>query len=259
MKVGGRSWRIGVMGNTRLTMILEINLENFNSEMQQVRNAFFIVLPVALLLIAAGGWLLAQRALRPVTALTQTAEQITVRGLDQRIPVEDKDKEFMRLITVFNRMMDRLEKSFGQAVRFSADAAHELKTPLTILQGQLEQAVQGAQAGSEEQRTYSELLEEVQRLKAITRKLLLLSRADSGQLSLSMELLDLSELLEDICEDTRILAPHLTVGKDIAPDLRVKADSDLICQVPRNLTDNAIKFNWEGTQSSSACAGGGRR
>jgi heavy metal sensor kinase len=245
-RTGAQRWRIGVLGNPDVTLVLGFNLAPFDAQMGQMRNAFLIALPAALLLIATGGWLLSQRALRPVRTLTETAERITAQRLDQRIPTEDEDVEFLRLVTVFNQMLDRLEKSFQQAVRFSADAAHELKTPLTILQGELEQALQSAPSGSDEQRVYNTLLEEVQRLKAIVRKLLLLSQADAGRLPLNQEPIPLSETLEALYEDTQILAPHLTVEKDLAPDLWVLADPDLLRQVLQNLTSNAIKYNRDG-------------
>jgi len=223
-----------------------MRLDVFAAEMGQMRNALLIALPLALLLIGAGGWVLAQRALRPVRKLAFTAEGITAKGLDQRIAIEDDDAEFVRLITIFNRMLDRLEQSFGQAVRFSADAAHELKTPLTILQGELEQALQDAAPGSREQQAYNELLEEVQRLKEIVRKLLLLSRADAGQLTLNLEPVNLSEAVAAVGEDTEVMAPGVTVRRDLAPDLWVNADPDLLGQALRNLASNAIKYNREG-------------
>jgi len=129
---------------------------------------------------------IAQRALKPVALITRTAEGITVRALDRRVPLIEADRELPRLVEVINSMLDRLEKSFGQAVRFSADAAHELQTPLTILQGELDDAVQHAPVGSEEQQRYGGLLEEVQRLKAIVQKLLILARADAGRLDLRL-------------------------------------------------------------------------
>ena len=153
------------MGNPYMGLILGADLDEFMAGMTKLRNAYLAALPVVLLLVAAGSWWLAARALRPVTVLTQTVERITAKGLGQRIPAVAYDREMERLITVFNAMMDRLEKSFHQASRFSADAAHELKTPLTIMQGEVEAALQHAPSGSEQQRVFGDLLEEIQRLK----------------------------------------------------------------------------------------------
>jgi signal transduction histidine kinase len=184
--------------------------------------------------------------LRPIDTLTQTAESITAQGLDRRISGEGVDTEFNRLILVFNGMMDRLEESFKQAVRFSADAAHELKTPLTILQGELAEAVQAAEPGSDHQQRMTRLLEEVQRLKSITRKLLLLSLADSGQLKPHTEPVNLSELVQDAVEDIQIIALDIRIELDVQPDVMVQGDPDLLRQVVQNLAGNSVKYNEKG-------------
>lgn len=240
------SWRIVVMSHRHATMVVGKNLDAFYAETQRLYKAFFILVPLSLLLLGVAGWVLAGRALRPVHVITRTAAQVTARGLDQRIPRMRSDVEFADLINVINVMLERLERSFQQAVRFSADAAHELKTPLTILQGHLEQSLQDAQDGSAAQRNYGELLEEVQRLRAIIRKLLLLSQADAGQMRLSTSQLNLSGQVEAMVEDTRMLAPDLDVRADISPDIYVQADEDLVNQVLHNLASNAVKYNQQG-------------
>lgn len=241
-----RRWRVGVMGNQDITMAVAVEMGKFEAELRQTGAAFILALPVALLLIAAGGWLIVRRALRPIEALTRTAERITAKGLDQRIATAGSEAEFQRLITVFNQMMDRLQRSFEQALRFSADAAHELRTPLTILQGRLEGALHDAEDGSPLQRTFSELLDEVQRLKAVTQKLLLLSQADTGQLNLKLEPFDLSAALKEMQEDMRALAPGLRIEGDIPPGVRVVGDPTLLQQVLLNLATNAIKYTPDG-------------
>ena len=243
---GTQRWRVGVATNSMVALAIGVDLRTFRAEMAGVRNAFLIAPPIALLLIALGAVFLAQRALRPVLAITATAEQITAKALDQRIPEGQEASEFQRLITVFNKMLDRLERSFGQAVRFSADAAHELKTPITILQGRLEQAVQAARNGSPEQRLFNELLEETHRLKVIIERLLLLARADAGTLTLHLDAVNLSETLESLCEDARIMAPNLRVEAEIEPDVTVAADAALLRQALHNLVSNAIKYNQAG-------------
>lgn len=239
------TWRAGIMGSERITMMVGVNMASYYEDAGQYRTALLGIVPFALLLLAAGGWVLAARALKPVALITRTAEGITAYALNQRIPPVDADKEIARLVDVINGMLERLEKSFGQAVRFSADAAHELQTPLTILQGELDDAVQHAPAGSEEQLRYSGLLEEVQRLKAIVQKLLILARADAGRLNLRLEPTDLTAMIGSAAEDISALAPHMKIETHIAPGVMVKADPDLLGQVVRNLTTNAVKYGKE--------------
>ena len=243
---GGNKWRIGMTGNPDLTIVLGLNLRRLNSEIAQVRHALFAILPISLLFVAAGAWWVSQRALKPIEAVTKTIKQVKAKGLDQRISNQDEDREFSELITLFNDMMDWLEKTFHQAIRFSADASHELKTPLTVLQAQLEQAVHETEPGSDEQRRYVAFGRELQRLKSITQKLLLLSRIDAGELKLNLRPLNLSELVEGVVEDTEVLAPALKVESELAPDLWVMADADLMKQVVQNLAANAVKYNHKG-------------
>lgn len=238
-------WRTGIMGSERITMIVGMNMAGFYKDAESYRRAFLGTVPLVLLLLALGGWIIARRALKPVALITRTAEAITVRALDKRVPLTDSDSELSRLVEVINGMLDRLENSFNQAIRFSGDAAHELQTPLTILQGELDDAIHHAPVGSEEQQRYTDLLEEVQRLKAIVQKLLILARADAGRLELCLEPIDLSAMIESAVEDAGAIAQHLQIEKKIVPGVIVKADSDLMGQVVRNLTSNAVKYNHE--------------
>ncbi|VGO15240.1 Sensor protein CzcS [Pontiella desulfatans] len=237
------SWRIMTVGNAEITAQLGISLEPLNAEIARFRNALLLAVPVALLLMIGGGWLLAQLALRPVNAIARTARKVSALHLDERIPATRADHEFRQLIDLINEMLGRLEASFQQAVRFSADAAHELKTPLTILQGQLEAALQSAPDGSGDQRTYKEALDEVQRLKTIIRKLLLLAQADSGRLPLNAATIDFSQMIENLVEDIGILNPELEVAADVQPNVNIEADEELIEQVIQNLASNAVKFS----------------
>ncbi len=237
------AWRIGAANFPHLSVAIAVNLQAVNQEMATIRNIFLISIPGVLLLVAVGSWLVAGSALGSVHQLTSAIQQVTVQGLDQRIPVGATDVEFIKLIQVFNQMLERLERSFSQASRFSGDAAHELKTPLTILQGELERSLQQVEPGSELQQRLSNLLDEVGRLNGIIRKLLLLSLADAGQISLVLAEVNLSELLVEMLEDVELLAPDLTVTTEIASELRVQGDRDLLIQVLQNLFSNAIKYN----------------
>ena len=237
------SWHIGVASFPHVQVAIAVSLEAIDQEMAGIRNIFLVVIAGMLLLVAGGAWLLSGSALRPVQKLTTAIQQVTVAGLDQQVLIGATDIEFVELIQVFNQMLERLERSFKQASRFSGDAAHELKTPLAILQGQIERALQQADLGSETQQTLSNLLDEVRRLSGIVRKLLLLSLADAGQMSLYSVEVNLSEILIIIHEDMELLAPHLTIESDITPELWVRGDRDLLTQILQNLISNAIKYN----------------
>ncbi len=241
---GGNAWQMGVFGNPDVTLYAGIGLKAHAAELARVRTAFAVAFPAALLCIALGSWLLAGRALRPVRELTRTITQVSAKGLNQRVSPDDRAVEFQELLLVFNAMMERLERSFTQAMRFSADAAHELKTPLTILQGELEQAIQ--RATPEQEKSLARLLEEVQRLKSIVQKLLLLAKADAGQITLHREPVDLSAMLEDIVEDMAILAPKLDIQSKIQEGVTGSADGDLLRQAVQNLAMNAVKHTPDG-------------
>lgn len=243
-KASGK-WRAMTIANEEVTLSIAMNLAELHAETQRFQRALLVGVPLGLLLIAAVGWLIGHVALRPVNRIARTAEAATARRLDERIPDENADEEFTRLIALINGMLERLERSFQQATRFSADAAHELKTPLAILQAQVERSLQRATDGSLEQRECAEQLDEVQRLKSILSKLLLLSRADAGELPLSLGCVNLVELARAAVDDIEMLAPNRRVTVKAPSELLVQGDGDLLTQVVENLISNAVKFGDE--------------
>lgn len=237
------NWRVGVFSEDNLSVLIAMEMNTFYAGINRFRIAFFVVVPVGLILLGFTGWFLAARAMRPVAIIADTAEGITAKGLDRRIPTVGNDVELERLVTVINAMLDRLEKSYHQAVRFSADAAHELQTPLTILQGELDNAIQSSENGSEEQQRYSKLLEELSNLKAVVQKLLLLAHADEGRLKVNRLPVDLSDLTRSAAEDLEIMAPDLTLETRIPDGIHLLADAALLNQTLRNMTSNAAKYS----------------
>lgn len=245
IKTATATWRVGLFGNEVNTLALAINYDDVQRQLRRLRNSFLLTLPLALTLAALGGWVVGNRASKPLAAIAEMAERVTVQGLDQRLTVAGADPETRRVLEVLNRMMDRLEKSFHQATRFTADASHELKTPLTIMQGELENALQAANPGTREQRVYSNLMEETHRLKGITRNLLLLAQADAGQLKLAREPVPLSALLEDLVEDARILGSPQRLQFEVSAEsgLVVNGDRALLQTALSNLVTNAVRYN----------------
>jgi signal transduction histidine kinase len=206
---------------------------------------YAVILPVAFALLAWGAHWLYGKALKPVDDIVAAAEHITADRLDQRLPVGGTLDEISHLTTVLNRMIDRLQQSFEQARRFSADASHELKTPLTIIRGELEIALRSGDISHAVEKTMLDLLDETGRLVHIVEGLLLLSQADAGKFPVGAEDIALTELVEELAEDIEIMGDRLEIGVklDLSPDVRVKGSPQFIRQLVLNLFDNAIKYN----------------
>jgi signal transduction histidine kinase len=145
-------------------------------------------------------------------------------------------------------MINRLQQSFEQARRFSADASHELKTPLTILRGELESVLRSGQLPEAAEKAIVELLEETGRLEHIVERLLLLSQADSGRLQVGDEVVEMSDLVSELADDIEILAQKrgIAVETKVTPAVLVEGSAQFLRQVVLNLCDNAIKYNRPG-------------
>ena len=209
-----------------------------------------LIFPLALALLVGGALLLYGKAMKPVDDITRAAEHITAERLDERLPVVGSKDEIGHLTSVLNRMIDRLQGSFRQARRFSADASHELKTPLTIIRGELEMALRSGEIPHGTERTMLDLLDETGRLIHIVESLLLLSQADAGKFPVGTEIIGLSELIEELAEDIEILGDRLEIGVELhlVHSIRVKGSYQFLQQLLLNLFDNAIKYNrQEGT------------
>ena len=240
---GGDGWRFVFGSFEGFNVAIGVELKAVMRDVSQARFALLISLPAALLLLGLGTWFFATKAIQPIRKLTAVSRKVSARNMSDRLSTQGEYEEFGELIEVFNGMLDRLERSFNQATRFSADAAHELKTPLTILQGNLESALQKAPDGSPLQRELASLLDEAQRLKIITRKLLVLSQADSGNLPLNRETINLGSFLAEEIEEFASQALAVRFESELAKDVFVNCDTTLIGQIVQNLISNAIKYN----------------
>ncbi|MBC7924020.1 MAG: HAMP domain-containing protein [Bryobacteraceae bacterium] len=202
------------------------------------------ILPSMIVSAAVLGWFMAGRALVPVNQLAQTAERITSLNMAVEIPSRNCNDELDRLIESFNHMIGRLERSFTQTRQFSTDVSHELRTPLTAIRGQLEVALLTATTTEHYQDAILDALQDVERLSKTIRALLLLSQAESGQLALSKEPVDLQELVVARVEEFQIPAEGARVHLSIARSEPVVIEADRI-QIERllsNLLSNAVKY-----------------
>jgi len=153
-----------------------------------------------------------------------------------------------RSIEMLNTTFDRLQSSFEQAARFSADASHHLKTPIAILRADVEEVLGDVNCSESTQERAEGLLHRIHQLTSVVDNLLLLSRADAGRVQLSESEFDLGEMLEGVIDDAHTLAEplELTVESNIPKHLLLKADPTFIGMIAQNLVENAVKYNRPG-------------
>jgi heavy metal sensor kinase len=174
---------------------------------------------------------------------------ITSQNLNQRISPPKVKDEISRLIETFNGMISRLDQSFRQIKQFSSDASHELKTPLTILKGEVEVMLRKERTQQEYQQTLKSNLEEINRMSQIVEDLLLLSKADTGQIKLNKGDINLTEILTEVVAQMDMLARckrlHLSASNN-HQDVHIFGDALRIRELFINLIENGIKYTEEG-------------
>jgi len=240
-----------VVDNHRIIRIVQVasSLEDVEEALNTLLIILLIAVPFALMVASLGGQFLANKALKPVDHITQTARLITSHNLNQRIkPLKVKD-EISRLIETFNEMISRLDQSFRQIKQFSADASHELKTPLTILKGEVEVTLRKERSSEEYEQILRSNLEEINRMSCIVEDLLFLSRADIGEIRLNKEEMNLTVLLNDLISQVNILALAKNIRIE-APnhqeDVHFFGDPLRIRELFLNLIENGIKYTENG-------------
>jgi signal transduction histidine kinase len=198
----------------------------------------------ALTLSLGGGWLLMRKALAPVAALTNAAERITEHNLREKLPRTGNRDELDRLTEVFNAMTDRLNDSFIRMREFTLHASHELKTPLTVIHGELETGLQEPGLTVAQRERLESELDEVQRLTKIVDGLAFLTKAGAGQMPLERKPVQLDELMRDAYADAQSLARPRGVHVELTScePATVLGDRHRLRQLLLNLTDNAIKY-----------------
>jgi signal transduction histidine kinase len=244
IKLRGAVYRLATFQHQTVSLSIATPLQDVEDDGVERFLAVAPVVPCLLVLAGFGGWWIARKALGPVAEITREAEAITADKLDRRLAAATVDDEIGRLTRVLNDMLDRLEKGFHQAARFSADASHELKTPLTVLRVSIEDLLGSPDLSERDRAAVAGLLEQTRRLAGIIETLVLLSRAESGRLELDPQTVNLSELVEACVGDAEILADgRISIETMVPPNLVVQLDRDRVNQILWNLLDNAIKYN----------------
>ncbi len=209
--------------------------------------------PVVLLVAGLGGAWLARRSLKPVDRITNLAAEIG-GDLSRRIDLSLPDDELGRLARTFNLMLDRIEDAFLRQRRFVADAAHELRTPLALLQGQIELALARPRDPRDDQASLELLRDDLERLNRLANALLALAQRDAQGIPLALEPFDLPALLELVAEQYASAASEAGVSVRVdARPARVVADEDRLLQVIVNLVDNAVRHAPAGSEVVLGC------
>jgi heavy metal sensor kinase len=227
-----------------LLLTAAVEEEPMWSALRTLAAILILALPVALVLAAFGGFVMAGRLLRPVAVLTARAGKISAENLSARLPVKNPGDEFGQLASVFNRTLARLEDSFERLRRFTADASHELRTPLTVIRSVGEVALEEDLDASDYRDRIGSMLEEVDRLAFLVDNLLTLTRADSGPVLLGRKDTDAGLLVSQAVEDMRALAEEkgqrLTL--DMGGPAVLQIDEATVRLALVNLLDNAVKY-----------------
>ncbi len=212
---------------------------------------------------AAIGFGLSRLALRPVRLIQATASRIGSDNLSARIPVADVRDEISNLARLLNQMFDRLEASFTQTRRFTAEASHELKTPLSLMRLQAEKMLMEGGLTPPQEEAVQVQLEEIERLNKIVEELLFLSRAEAGAIALELQQHEPARFLQGFAQDARVLAEHEGLQCICTHDGGGQAlfDSKRIRQVLLNLVTNALRASPTGSRIEvrSVLAGGAWR
>lgn len=205
-----------------------------------------MVLHALIPVVLGGGWWFLRRVLVPLDALAAGVDRIQAENLREPLPRSNSGDEVDRLTAAFNRTTARLHQSFEHVREFTLHASHELKTPLTVMRGQLESALREPMEDSEARREWMlAQLDEIQRLAGLVDSLTLLAKADAGILAMERQVVDMAELVRELGEDLLILAEprSLRVELTVRGPARVEGDRHRLRQLLLNLADNAVKYN----------------
>ncbi|MDO4331404.1 MAG: HAMP domain-containing sensor histidine kinase [Eubacteriales bacterium] len=202
---------------------------------------FLIALPVFALLAALGSYRIVKRAFVPLDTISTTAAAINeARDLSRRIVLPPGRDEFSRLADTFNQLFERLERSFEAEKQFTADASHELRTPVSVIKGACEYAQKYDETLEERQETLSMIYRQAVRMSDLISQLLSITRLDQGTELTSPETVNLGELLRFLCEQQHYDQRRLTL--EVPETLTVWADPALLTRLAQNLIDNAFKY-----------------
>jgi two-component system OmpR family sensor kinase len=241
-----RTLSVPVTLNDKVAYIVQVAspLTSLLAALRNLKWILFFLLPVSIVFSGMMGALLAKLTLNPVNRIMDTMHQITAENLKLRIALPETKDEISRLAETFNEMLDRLEKTFSSQRRFIEDLAHELKTPLSILKGELEVTLKKLRSPDEYESTLSSSLEEANRIIKIVEDLLMLARYDKNMVPFEMKSLNIESLVRNLVDGIRPLAEQKNIDLHLSSksSANIYGDEDKLKRLILNILENAVKY-----------------
>jgi heavy metal sensor kinase len=233
------------------------SLDSVNAMLRELRTLLLLMIPVVLAIACLGGYWISGRALAPVDEITRAARSITVENLSRRLPVPKSGDEIQRLSEAWNEVLQRLERAVQRIRQFTADASHELRSPLAIIRATAELALHRERTPEQYRKSLAEIQAEAGRMTELAESLLALARSDAASSAMPLDRVDLNELVLQLGQQTLAVA----AAKEI--DLRIRT-SGKAAIAPANvaamrrllfaLVDNALKHTPRGGIVTLSCS-----
>ena len=232
-------------GERRYHILVAAPLESTELTLRRLREVLLWSTPLVLLVGSLGGYWMSQRALRPVDAITRAAQSIGIENLSERLEVPAAGDELARLAETWNGMLARLEAAVKRLSEFTADASHELRTPISLIRATAELTLRRERSEETYRQALRHIMDESDRTARLIEDLLVLARADAGMPALPLDRLELTPLVRDICEQGQVLAGErqLQISAEIPGEpVFVEANDPALRRLLMLLVDNAVKY-----------------
>jgi heavy metal sensor kinase len=239
-----RNLTVNVQGETYFIQSA-FEMDDFYEALYHFELLLYIAIPLLLVCSALGGYWISTRALAPVDQITQTARTISAQNLSSRLVVPATGDELQRLSETLNGMLDRLEAAFKKITQFTADASHELRTPVAVMRTRAELSLRKARSPEEYRDVIAEVLTELEKTSGLIEQLMFLARADSGAETLHFSPTNVSEVLREACHQGSALAEAKQIGfqEQISSDsMWIRGDASSLRRLFLILIDNAVKY-----------------
>lgn len=228
-----------------LTVMIIYDVTQHMSFFQTIERWFWIGLAISALISAMLGWMVASRGLRPIRQVTAVAASMSAKSLKERIPLAPVPKELQQLVLSFNAMLSRLDEAFVRLSNFSADIAHELRTPVSNLMTHTEVVLSRKRQGEEYEDNLYSNLDELKRMGRMIDDMLFLAKSDNGLITHEDKPIEILNIVEKLIEYYRLLADERDISLTVSGRGSVRGDVLMLHRAISNLISNALRYTPE--------------